>query len=334
MEAMGTQNMNMDPNMSAVPMMNEGMQQNPAQYPVVGGNLVALDKFDGVTMNTVLRWKQYNKMNVDCFLGFNEGATDIDKLRGAEILQTMGHFYCILCECYIRANKKSVGRHQNSNRRHVRMLQEYTGARAIMMPVGQPLKNSFDIANHHDYLPQHELDHHQHQHQHHIPYQHMSAQPADAMLHNHQYMNMQMMQSSSASSYTGVAMQAGQQHSSAPKMGAPKPTKRARTSGANAITDPSGLTLGHDLPTIPPGQEAWNLISHPAKVADMGRLTELLAQLRVCNGDDLLRCQPTEIVEIIQTLKVVPGRRLLQLFSALNANAIAHQPGASSSSSS
>lgn len=330
-ESLGGQNMNMDPNLTIIPMMNNNglQQQNINQYPVVGNNKqITIDKFDGVTMNTVLRWKQYGKMNVECFLGFNEAASEMDKASGAEILSNMGHFYCILCECYIRANKKSVGRHQNSNRRHVKMIQEYAGNRAIMMPVGQPLKHSFDISNHNDYLPQHrELDH---QHQQQNPYQHFNVHPADGVLHNHQYMNMQMMQSSSASSYAGVDMQSiGMHHSSAPKAGG-KPIKRIKTPGSIEV---SGMTHSNDIPSMTLGQEAWSLITHSAKVADVARLTELLTQLNISNGDDLLRRQQHEIMEIIQTLKVVPGRRLIQLFNAANSS-IVHQSAVTSSSSS
>lgn len=322
--------MNIDPNIPVNSVSNDVLQQNMNQFPVMSNNVVTLDKFDGVTINTVLRWKQYGKMNVECFLGFNEAATEIDKMRGSEILQTMGHFYCILCECYVRANKKSVGRHQNSNRRHVRLLQEYVGARTIMMPPGQPLKNSFDVSNHQDYLvpPPHQLDPQQYQ-------QHMTSQSSEVLLHHPQYLqHIEGLQSSGTPSYTGMELQPGLAHAMGPKV-VSKPSKRARSgnSSSNGAFPNTGVASGPDMPLVPPGQEAWSLISHPNKVVNIARLNELLNQLRVHNGEDLLRCQPNEIVEIIQTLKVVPGRRLLQLFST-HSSVIPHVHQAVSSSSS
>ena len=29
----------------------------------------------------------------------------------------MGHFYCLVCDAYLKANKKSVHRHQSRNRK-------------------------------------------------------------------------------------------------------------------------------------------------------------------------------------------------------------------------
>jgi hypothetical protein len=56
------------------------------------------NKFLGVTLVTVQRWKQYGKLNVDCFLGFNDLSSENDRHRGSEILQNMGHFFCTLCD--------------------------------------------------------------------------------------------------------------------------------------------------------------------------------------------------------------------------------------------
>ena len=73
-------------------------------------------------MNTVNRWKKTGKVNVDCFYGMSNNAPEGDKIKGAEILDTTGHFYCLVCEAYVRGNKKSVCRHQTRNRKHISQL--------------------------------------------------------------------------------------------------------------------------------------------------------------------------------------------------------------------
>jgi hypothetical protein len=97
---------------------------NPESSAGEKRKLEEIPKFDGVTEATVSRWKHNGKLNVDCFLGFSDSSSESDKLRGAQILQDMGHFFCLYCESYVRGNKKSVIRHQTRNRKHVAHVEE------------------------------------------------------------------------------------------------------------------------------------------------------------------------------------------------------------------
>ena len=55
-----------------------------------------IEKFDGVTLNTVNRWKTGNKLGVECFLGMGAAASEADRQKGADILGE-----CIVCECIV-----------------------------------------------------------------------------------------------------------------------------------------------------------------------------------------------------------------------------------------
>jgi hypothetical protein len=81
-----------------------------------------LNRFESVTMTTVNRWREKGKVNLECFYGFNEGATIEEKNKAAEMLQAKGYFHCKLCDEFIKGNKKSIFRHQGRNRKHKETL--------------------------------------------------------------------------------------------------------------------------------------------------------------------------------------------------------------------
>lgn len=89
---------------------------------IVKRKLEDIQRFEGVTINTVNRWKRTGKVTVECFLGMGNNSSEADRVKGAEILESTGHFYCLVCDAYIRGNKKSMVRHQARNRRHVQQL--------------------------------------------------------------------------------------------------------------------------------------------------------------------------------------------------------------------
>ena len=86
-----------------------------------------LESFEGVTINTVNRWKKSRKVDVECLLGMPDHAAEVDRVRGADLLARTGHFYCLICNAYLKANKKSITRHQSKNKKHLTGLAALEG---------------------------------------------------------------------------------------------------------------------------------------------------------------------------------------------------------------
>ena len=95
-------------------------------------NIIELKESPAVSLTTILRWKAKQSVKVDCFLGFSDDSSEVDKVAGTEILAKYGHFYCEWCQTYIRANKKSATRHQTRNKKHLTKAVEFGSGEGVI----------------------------------------------------------------------------------------------------------------------------------------------------------------------------------------------------------
>ena len=79
-----------------------------------------------VHMRTVMRWRGKEGLNVDHILGANESATVEERARAEQVLTNTGYLVCIICAQAVGGNKKTLKRHQTTNKTHQLRLEEAT----------------------------------------------------------------------------------------------------------------------------------------------------------------------------------------------------------------
>ena len=71
-----------------------------------------------------MRWRGKEGLNVDHILGANETATVEERARAEQVLSNTGYLICIICAQAVGGNKKTLKRHQTTNKTHQLRLEE------------------------------------------------------------------------------------------------------------------------------------------------------------------------------------------------------------------
>ncbi len=76
----------------------------------------------GVSNRTVLRWHQNRCVDIECLFGFSAFSNSSDRHMAEDLLRFTGQFVCRICNLALAGNRKSVSRHQERNKKHVKIL--------------------------------------------------------------------------------------------------------------------------------------------------------------------------------------------------------------------